>query len=125
MQPATAVAAATAGLVTAGYGVSALAWTQVMKRVAARIPAQLLIFGGGAMLIGCYALAAAQQTVSAILVAGVLAGGAYAVMHSTFQTWATEVAPEARGTSTALFATGAFLGAAIGTAAVSGFAGRP
>ena len=115
--------AATAGLVTAGYGVSVLAWTQLMKRFAARIPPQTLVFGGGAMLVCCYLLAAAEQTVPAVLVAGVLAGGGYALMHSTFQTWATEVVPQARGTATSLYATGAFLGAAIGTGAVSGLAG--
>ena len=37
--------------------------------------------------------------------------------------WATEVVPEARGTATSLYATGAFLGAALGTGATGGLAG--
>jgi predicted MFS family arabinose efflux permease len=31
------------------------------------------------------------------------------------QVWATDIAPEARGTAAALFVTGAFMGGAIGT----------
>lgn len=120
---ARGVNSATAGAVTAGYGVAVLGWTRLMRRFAARIPAQWLIFGGGAMLVGGYGTAAVVQSIPSILAAAILAGGAYAVMHSTFQTWATEVAPDARGTSTALFATGAFIGAGLGTWAVSGLAG--
>jgi hypothetical protein len=43
-------------------------------------------------------------------------------MHSTFQTWATDVVPQARATATALFATAIFGGAALATAAVAGIA---
>jgi predicted MFS family arabinose efflux permease len=115
---------AAAGLVTAAYGASVLAFTRVVKRVAAGVPAFWLIIGGGLMLFGCYALAATSQQVPSILAASVLVGGAYAVMHSTFQTWATEVAPPARGTAAALFASGAFVGAGLGTLLVAGLAGE-
>jgi predicted MFS family arabinose efflux permease len=117
------VNAAAAGLVVASYGVSVLGCTQVVKRVAGRVPATLLIVAGGTMLTACYVAAALSQSVPAILAASLLAGGGYGVMHSTFQTWATDVAPEARGTATALFATGAFIGAGLGTGAVAGIAG--
>jgi len=50
------------------------------------------------------------------------AGGAYAFMQSTFQTWATDVVPESRGTATALFATAIFAGAALATAGAAGLA---
>ena len=74
------------------------------------------------MLLAGYLTAAAAQSVPAILAASVLAGGAYAFMQSTFQTWATDVVPEARGTATALFATAIFTGAALATSAVAGLA---
>jgi MFS family permease len=45
----------------------------------------------------------------------VLIGGLYAIFHSTMQVWATDIAPEARGTAAALFVTGAFMGGSIGT----------
>ena len=59
----------------------------------------------------------------AILTASVLAGGAYAFMQSTFQTWATDIVPEARATATSLFATAIFAGAALATSGVAGLAG--
>jgi MFS family permease len=115
--------AAVAGVATAAYGVSALGFTRVVRRVAGTVRAFWLILSGGLLLLGCYGLAAASQQAATILAASALAGGAYAVMHSTFQTWATEVVPSARGTAAALFATGAFAGAGLGTLVVSGLAG--
>jgi len=114
---------ATAGLVVAAYGVAVLACTRIVKQAAPRVPAAALIGLGGGMLGIGYAIAALNQGVAGILVASALAGAAYAFMHSTLQAWATDVVPEARGTATALFVTGAFAGAAIGAAAVAGLAG--
>ena len=114
--------AAIAGLVTGIYGIAVLAGTQVVRRMAVGVRPWALIAGGGACLAACFAIAALRQTVPTILAASALAGLAYATMHSTFQTWATEMAPELRGTATALFATGAFLGAALSTAALAGLA---
>src|SRR2546429_9791480 len=90
--------------------------------VARRTPAALILAGGATMLLIGYAIAGAAQSVVTILAASLLAGGAYAFMQSTFQTWATDVVPEARGTATALFATAIFTGAALATAAVAGLA---
>jgi len=42
-------------------------------------------------------------------------GGCYSIFHSTMQAWATDIAPEVRGTAAALFVTAAFTGGAIGT----------
>ncbi len=114
---------ATAGFVTAFYGVAVLAVTQAVKRLEG-VPAHLLLLVGGLLLAGGFALAAVSQSVPAILVASLCAGGAYGAMHSTLQTWATEVVPEARGTATAVFATAIFLGAGLGTGAVAGLAGE-
>jgi predicted MFS family arabinose efflux permease len=38
-------------------------------------------------------------------------------MHSTLQTWATSVAPEARGTAVSFFAAAMFVGSALASAA--------
>jgi predicted MFS family arabinose efflux permease len=116
--------AALAGLVVAAYGVAVFAGMQLLKRVirATGAPAEALIAGGGALLIVAYLTAAADQGPVSILIASVVIGLGYCFLHSTLQTWATEVAPEARGTATSLFVTAVFVGAAIGTAAVSGLA---
>lgn len=116
--------AALAGLVVAAYGVAIFFGMQLLKRVirATRAPAPALIATGGALLLVAYLTAAADQGPLSILVASVLIGLGYCFLHSTLQTWATEVAPEARGTATSLFVTAVFVGAAIATAAVSGLA---
>jgi MFS family permease len=67
------------------------------------------------MGVGGYLVAAVDQHAVAILVASVLIGGLYAIFHSTMQAWATDIAPEVRGTAAALFVTSAFTGGAIGT----------
>jgi len=113
---------AIAGAVVASYGVSVLVCTRVFGYVARRTPAALILAGGATMLLVGYAIAGAAQSVVTILAASLLAGGAYAFMQSTFQTWATDVVPEARGTATALFATAIFTGAALATSAVAGLA---
>jgi predicted MFS family arabinose efflux permease len=113
---------AIAGVVVASYGVSVLVCTSAFRYLARRTRAALILAGGAGMLLIGYLVAAAAQTVPAILVASILAGGAYAFMQSTFQTWATDVVPEARATAASLFATAIFAGAALATAGVAGLA---
>jgi len=113
---------AIAGTVVATYGLSVLVCTRVFGYIARRIPAALILAGGAAMLVLGYLIAGAAQSVAAILTASILAGGAYTFMQSTFQTWATDIVPEARGTATSLFATAIFAGAALATAGAAGLA---
>ncbi len=122
---AQGISAAVAGLVVASYGVAVFTGMQVVKAVIRRLspPAAALIGVGGLLLLAAYLAAAASQGVAAIFAASALIGVGYCFLHSTLQTWATEVAPEVRGTATATFVTSVFTGAAIGTAAVSGLAG--
>jgi predicted MFS family arabinose efflux permease len=106
---------ALAGLVVAAYGAAVLAGTRVVKRFASRTPAWVPISIGGAMGCAGYLTAGLDQHAAAILVASILIGGCYAIFHSTMQAWATDIAPEVRGTAAALFVTSAFTGGAIGT----------
>jgi len=112
---ATGANAALAGLVVATYGGAVLAGTRVVKRFASRAPAWVPISIGGAMGCAGYLAAGLDQHAVAILLASVLIGGCYAIFHSTMQAWATDIAPEARGTAAALFVTSAFTGGAIGS----------
>ncbi len=116
--------AAVAGAVTATYGVAVFAGLQGVKRLVrqASLAPSALIAGGGTLLVVAYLVAAANQQVANILLASVLIGVGYALLHSTLQTWATDVAPEARGTAISFFVTAVFTGAALGTAAVRGLA---
>src|SRR5450759_1554502 len=119
---ATGTNPAVAGLVVATYGGAVLAGTRVIKRVASRMPAWVPISIGGAMGVGGYLVAGVDQHAVAILAASVLIGGFYGIFHSTIQAWATDIAPEVRGTATALFVTSACTGGAIGTGLGARFA---
>jgi len=109
------VTAAVAGLVTAGYGFATVVAGQAVRRSPIGRSAPMLSAAGASMLAVGYLFAAASPGVAGILVASLLAGAAYAFLHSSLQTWATEVVPEARGTATALFALALFIGAAAAT----------
>jgi predicted MFS family arabinose efflux permease len=113
---------AIAGTTVASYGVSVLVCTRIFRLVARRVSVPIILAGGASMLTLGFAIAALGQNLGSILTASVLAGGAYVFMQSTFQTWATDVVPQARGTSAALFATAIFTGAAVATSAVAGLA---
>lgn len=117
--------AAVAGLVVASYGVVVFLGTRLVKQLLRRTPPQpaWMIAIGGGLLSTAWTVAAVDQGVVAILAASALVGLGYAFAHSTLQTWATEVAPQARGTATSLFVTGVFTGAALATAGLSGLAG--
>ena len=112
---ATGTNPAVAGLVVATYGGAVLAGTRVVKWIAPGTPAWVPISIGGAMAVAGYLVAALDQHAVAILCASILIGGCYAILHSTMQNWATDIAPEVRGTATALFVTGVFTGGAIGS----------
>jgi hypothetical protein len=55
----------------------------------------------------------------AVAVAGALVGGSWAFLHTTLQSWATEVVPGERATMIALFAALLFLGGSLGTAVLA------
>jgi len=112
---ATGTNPAVAGLVVATYGAAVLAGTRVIRRLAPRVPGWVPLVVGGALGVAGYLVAALDQHAVAILIASLLIGGLYAIFHSTMQVWATDIAPEARGTAAALFVTGAFMGGSIGT----------
>jgi predicted MFS family arabinose efflux permease len=110
---------AVAGLAVGLYGLAVLGWTQAVKLVANRLGAWALIFiGGGMLALGC-ASAAGGQSLASVSAAAVLIGGGFAFMHSTLQTWATEVVPEARATVISLFAAALFAGSGVSTTAAA------
>jgi predicted MFS family arabinose efflux permease len=107
--------ATVAGLVAATFGAGALAWSRLVRRLVGRVPPAGLAAVGGAFLVAAWAVPAVAVTLPTVAVAGLLAGGAWAFLHSTLQAWVTEVVPQARATAVALFAAMLFLGSAAGT----------
>ncbi|WP_224390260.1 MFS transporter [Pseudonocardia sp. ICBG1293] len=108
--------AALAGLAAGGYGVGAVLFSRVVRRLVGRLgPAALAGTGGGFLVVAWVFPLVAVHPVT-VAAAGLCLGGAGAFLHSTLQTWATEVVPQARATAVALFATVLFLGSSAGTA---------
>jgi predicted MFS family arabinose efflux permease len=106
---------AVAGLAVGLYGLAVLGWTRAVKLVSDRLgPAALILIGGGMLALG-YASGALGQSLASVGIAAVLVGGGFAFMHSTLQTWATEVVPEARATVISLFAAALFVGSGVAT----------
>ncbi|WP_433555096.1 MFS transporter [Pseudonocardia xinjiangensis] len=110
--------AALAGLVAASFGVGALAWSRLVRSLVGRSSAGGLATIGGALLVAGWAVPAVAVNIATVTVAGLLLGGSWAFLHTTLQSWATEVVPTERATAVALFAALLFLGSSAGTAAV-------
>ncbi len=111
-----------AGGITAVYGVSVFLSSRLVGRLSARWhPSRLIGLGGAAALLGCGLLAMSQQPAMAVVVA-LLIGLAWVSMHSSLQTWATEVLPSARATVVSFFAGSLFVGSAAAALVVSGLA---
>jgi predicted MFS family arabinose efflux permease len=110
--------AALAGLVAASFGVGALAWSRLVRSLVGRSSAGGLATIGGALLVAGWAVPAVAVNIATVTIAGLLLGGSWAFLHTTLQSWATEVVPTERATAVALFAALLFLGSSAGTAAV-------
>ncbi|RZT86021.1 putative MFS family arabinose efflux permease [Pseudonocardia sediminis] len=108
--------AGVAGLVSGGFGVGALVFSRLVRRLVGSVPPAGLAAVGGAFLVAAWAGPSVTVNLGTVLAAGIGLGGAWAFLHSTLQTWATQVVPQARASAVALFATVLFLGSAAGTA---------
>lgn len=111
--------AALAGLIASAFGVGALGFSRAVRALVCRIPSAGMAAIGGTSLIVAWAVPAIALNVGTLAVAGLLVGAAWAFLHTTLQTWATEMVPADRATSVALFAACLFLGSAIGAAAAA------
>ena len=110
---------AAAAAPAAMFGLAAFGAAGVVGRLSARVRASRFIAVGGAFgVIGCVLVAG---THSPAVAAGtcLLLGLTWAVMHSSLQTWATQVAPDERATVVAFFAGSLFAGTAL-IAAIGG-----
>lgn len=113
---ATGLSVTVSGLLTAAYGASVLVFARVVKARTRKVAPATLILVGGGMAVLAYVVLVVTHAAVAVVVATVLLGGGWAFMHSTLQTWATDMAPGYRATAVSLFATMLFTGSAIGAA---------
>jgi MFS transporter, YNFM family, putative membrane transport protein len=113
---ASGLSVTVSGLLTAAYGASVLVFARVVKGRTRKMAPAMLILTGGTMAVLAYVLLVITHVPAAVVAGTVLLGGGWAFMHSTLQTWATDMAPGYRATAVSLFATMLFTGSAIGAA---------
>ncbi|BAY88243.1 MULTISPECIES: MFS transporter [unclassified Tolypothrix] len=105
------------GFMISGFGIGGLIYSRSVKYLVRRLGERgLMGFGGVLMCISFLAIALWQNWVLFVPF-NILMGLGFYMMHSTLQTQATELAPEARGTAVSLFAFNLFIGQGIGAAA--------
>ncbi|MBD2166602.1 MFS transporter [Calothrix membranacea FACHB-236] len=105
------------GFMLSGFGLGGLIYSRSVKYLVRRLGERgLMGFGGVLMCISFLAIALLQNWVLFVPF-NILMGLGFYMMHSTLQTQATELAPEARGTAVSLFAFNLFIGQGIGAAA--------
>ncbi|MCU1668457.1 MAG: transporter [Blastococcus sp.] len=123
VQHATGAGAGLAGTVVAVYGIAVLGFSRVVRPLSARLTTPTLLVIGGVCGVLGFGVLAVQRGFVAGVAACVLLGAAWAFMHSTLQTWATSVAPQARAQVVPLFSACLFLGGSTGAALGGLFAG--
>jgi MFS transporter, DHA1 family, inner membrane transport protein len=106
--------ASIAGLVIAGFGVGGVIYTLAVSWLLSRIGERRLMFGGG-ILMGLALIATALRLPWPFeFIDFMVMGFAFYMLHGCVQVFVTELAPEARGSSTALHSAFFFFGQALG-----------
>ncbi|MGK5114862.1 MULTISPECIES: MFS transporter [unclassified Geodermatophilus] len=108
-----------AGVATAVYGAAVLVGSAVVGRLSRTWhPWRLIVAGGALAVLGCALLAVSQDVGTAATGAGLL-GLTWTALHTSLQTWATEVLPAARALVVACFAGALFAGSSVAAVALA------
>lgn len=107
----------TIGFMLSGFGVGGLIYSRCVKWLVNKLGESGLVGTGGWLMCACYLSIAVFQNSILFIPLSILMGLGFYMMHNTFQTQATELAPQARGTAVSLFAFNLFIGQGIGAAA--------
>ncbi|NLD53462.1 MAG: MFS transporter [Burkholderiaceae bacterium] len=118
------VSPATAGTVSALFGLGGLLYAFNARRLLVRLqPAGLSRLGGIVFALAMLVLIVQRRWEPAIL-ASLAAGLGYYMLHNTLQTQATQLSTEARAAALAWFASGLWIGQGIGVTATAAVAER-
>lgn len=113
---ATGVSVLAAGLATATFGAAVVIVSQLMKLILGRWPSWVLMVLAGLSIIGAYAAVAVDVSIPGVVAAASLLGLAWALGHTTMQTWMTDAVTDSRAIGMSFFSIALFVGASIGAA---------
>jgi predicted MFS family arabinose efflux permease len=106
---------AVSGLVTAAFGVAVVIVSQVMKILTKRVAPQWFLCAGGVFAVVAFAVLAVNITPLFVLIGATAMGIAWALAHTTLQTWMTDAAAHTRTLGMTLFSISLMLGGAAGS----------
>ncbi len=105
-----------AGLVTAAFGVTVVVATQLMKLILEHWPPWLLLLLAGLAMTAAYVALTVDVSLHSVLAGSSLLGLAWALGHTTIQTWMTDAVADTRATGMSFFSLALFVGASVGAA---------
>jgi MFS transporter, YNFM family, putative membrane transport protein len=106
------------GLVLAGFGLGGLAFSLSARAFIRRLGERGMVLAGGVLGAVLFAALVVAPALSWTIPCTIGLGFSFYLIHNTIQAKATEVAPDARGSAVALYATGWALGQALGVAVI-------
>src|SRR5690606_37252560 len=107
----------TAGMATAAFGVAVVIVSQLMKLVVGRVAPIWFLAAGGCFAVLGFLILAMRVDPLTVLIGATCLGIAWALAHTTLQTWMTDAASDTRALGMTLFSISLMLGAAAGSAA--------
>jgi len=104
------------GLLLAFFGLGGLAYVLFARRLIALLGERGLALVGGVVLLAAFLAIPAAGAGPGFAAVAAGCGLGFYMIHTTLQTNATQMAPEARGSAVSIFATCLFTGSAVGVA---------
>jgi predicted MFS family arabinose efflux permease len=103
-----------AGVIIAAFGIGAIVYSAVVRRLLMLTSDRGLMVVGGAVMAACLALIPFHPPWPVQAVNFLIMGVAFFMLHGSIQVYVTELAPAARASAMALHSTSFFLGMAAG-----------
>lgn len=112
------------GFVTAAFGVAVVAMSQSMKLFVHRVRPQAIFAVAGLIAVVAFLVLLLGVSPWTVMGGAALMGVAWALAHTTLQTWIADAAMDARALGMTFFSISLMLGGAVGSAAGSFAAGH-
>ena len=102
------------GLVLACFGLGALIYTQMARRIVPRLGEARMVLLGGLLMTGGLLMGMLSNAALVFVAVELMLGLGFFMLHAVLQARATEMLPDARATAVSSFAAVLFLGQSVG-----------